>query len=47
MGRPMVDADRPCLVFSDSDRTLTIRKPLIEELRQNNLVSNVFRGKRG
>jgi hypothetical protein len=46
MGRPMVEADRSCLIFSEANHTLTIGKPLIEELRKHNLISNVFRGKR-
>jgi hypothetical protein len=46
MGRPMLGADGMCLVFSDADRTLTVRTPLLEELRTRNLISNVFRGKR-
>ena len=46
IGRPLDAADRPCLAWRDAERTLTIHKPLLEELRKRNLISNVFRSHR-
>jgi hypothetical protein len=43
MARPLDASDRSCLAWCDADRTLTIHKPLLEELRARNLISNVFR----
>lgn len=46
MGRPMVAADRTCLVWNETVATLTVQSaPLLLELRSRNLVSNVFRSR--
>ena len=46
MGRPMIPADRTCLVWNESAATLTVQyAPLLLELRSRNLVSNVFRSR--
>ena len=45
MGRDMLAADLACLVWNDAAETLTVQsRPLLAELRERNLVSNVFRG---
>ena len=44
LGRPLVPADLECVVWGTARETLTVAaRPLLGELRANNMTSNVFR----
>jgi hypothetical protein len=44
LGRPLQPADLGCVVWNSGGETLTVAgRPLLGELRANNLTSNVFR----
>jgi hypothetical protein len=47
LGRELVPADLNCLVWNKSIEALTVEnQPLLSELRNRNLISNVFRSQR-
>jgi hypothetical protein len=44
LGRSLLPADLACIAWDLSGKTLSVvRRPLLAELRANNLTSNVFR----
>jgi len=47
LGRPLLDADLNCIVWNAVDQSLTVEThPLLRELRNHNLISNVFRSRK-
>jgi hypothetical protein len=44
LGRQLIDADLDCITWNDAAQSLTVEsQPLLRELRNHNLISNVFR----
>jgi len=44
LGRPLLPADLACVVWDSSGKAMSVvGRPLLGELRTNNLTSNVFR----
>ena len=47
LGRPLAAADLNCIVWNSAAQSLTVEMhPLLGELRNHNLISNVFRSRK-
>ena len=47
IGRQLVDADMNCIAWNAGAQSLTVEAhPLLRELRNHNLISNVFRSRK-
>jgi hypothetical protein len=47
LGRPLVAADMGCIAWNAAAQSLTVEaQPLLGELRNHNLISNVFRSRK-
>jgi hypothetical protein len=47
LGRQLGDADMDCIAWNDVSQSLTVEAhPLLRELRNHNLISNVFRSRK-